>query len=63
MQNLHSSQESLLFPWSAGSLELLLEIWEGKLKNRAQQGAISRAATDALALTGEPQVLQTLVSQ
>ena len=63
MQNLHSSQESLLFPWSAGSLEQLLEIWKGKLKNWAQQGAISRAATDALALKGEPEVLQALVSQ
>ena len=63
MQNLHSSQDSLLFPWSAGSLEQLLGIWKGKLKNWAQQGAISRAATDALALKGEPQVLQTLVSQ
>ena len=63
MQNLHSSQESLLFLWSAGSLEQLLEIWKGKLKNWAKQGAISRAATDALALKGEPQRLQTLVSQ
>jgi hypothetical protein len=63
MQNLHSSQESLLFPWSAGSLEQLLEVWKGKLKNWALQGAISRAATDALGLTGEPQALQALVSQ
>ncbi len=63
MQNLHSSQDSLLFPWSVGSLEQLLEVWKGKLKNWALQGAISRAASDALALKGEPQVLQTLVSQ